>query len=90
MASTGPDTRATTDYREALADPAVEAVDTFADELAAVFAGHDPQSRGVVRLALGAFIDGWQASYDDRYRAGKEEGRNIERLGLRDSPPPAA
>ena len=67
----------------------VAAVDTYADELAGLFPAGDPRGRGVARLAMRAFIDGWHAGYEDGHGAGIKEGRDIERLGLKDAPPQA-
>ena len=65
---------------------AVEAVDAYADELATIFPCPGPQGRALSRLALESFIAGWHAGYDDGYGAGLKEGRDIERLGLKDEP----
>ena len=66
-----------------------EAVDAFADELAVLFACPGPQDRALSRLALESFIRGWHEGYNDSHDAGVKEGRDIERLGLKDAPPAA-
>ena len=67
----------------------MDAVDHYADEVAVVFAGTGPQDRALGRLALESFIAGWRAGYEDGHGAGVEEGRDIERLGLKEAPPAA-
>jgi hypothetical protein len=65
----------------------VAAIDAFADTLAARFPERDPMHRDIAHMLLIAYMDAWLAGYESGYYNGIDEGKDIVRLGLRDTLP---
>jgi len=63
----------------------VAAIAAFADTLAARFPERDPMHRGIAHMLLITYMDAWLVGYEAGYDNGIDEGKDIVRLGLRDT-----